>query len=648
MAHVQLLLLARDERAVLRQLGSDGVIQLSGSSPETSIAPLSRQNRATELARLEQLAVRLASLGEALALPASAPCVAGFEPTIEQVERTLQAMERQLGTRPAQRQQLAQHLSEKQSAYAQAQLARELALPVATADSSFLYFVLGSRPVNGTIRLVADMSAVVIPLTAQGGRQRVLAVVRRSARAALDLALQQAGFQQEQLPRAWLDTTDAAWEDMQRDCEQAHAQLQQADEQLQQLAKELAPSWAAAACAIRTERCLLETAAKLPRTTAVTMITGWVPQASAPAITGSLRALTQGRCCLAVAPPTGDEAEDVPVLIRHARLLRPFAALVRGCGLPHYWEVEPTLFVAISFVLMFGMMFGDVGHGFILAASGLVALWAGRRENVRDAGVLLLSGGCASMLFGVLYGSYFGLAAARPYALWCDPLDGDPVRLMALAVGVGIVMITLGLLLNIINRCRRGDIIGALMGGCGVLGIMFYWGALTLLVSPDILRSSHLLAAALGLFLGVPMIGWLLRRPLELWHARRVGIPCEPQGWFAALAETLVDVFEVALSYLANTISFVRLAAYAMSHAALLLAAFLLAEAVRGLPGGHVWAILVIIFGNLGALLLEGLIAAMQALRLEYYEFFSKFYAGGGKAFTPFRLPVNSVMARVP
>jgi V/A-type H+-transporting ATPase subunit I len=110
-------------------------------------------------------------------------------------------------------------------------------------------------------------------------------------------------------------------------------------------------------------------------------------------------------------------------------------------------------------------------------------------------------------------------------------------------------------------------------------------------------------------------------------------------GLFAAVTESLVGAFEAVLSYLANTISFVRLAAYAMSHAALLLAITTLAHEIGRVPAvGGALAVLVLVTGNLGVMVLEGVIAAVQALRLEYYEFFGKFFSGSGQPFTPFRL----------
>lgn len=106
--------------------------------------------------------------------------------------------------------------------------------------------------------------------------------------------------------------------------------------------------------------------------------------------------------------------------------------------------------------------------------------------------------------------------------------------------------------------------------------------------------------------------------------------------------ESCVGAFEAILSYLANTISFVRLAAYAMSHAALLFAAFMVAKEVKGIPfvGGGI-SIVIIILGNFVAIVLEGVIASVQALRLEYYEFFGKFFSGSGKPFEPFYIAIK-------
>jgi V/A-type H+-transporting ATPase subunit I len=321
-------------------------------------------------------------------------------------------------------------------------------------------------------------------------------------------------------------------------------------------------------------------------------------------------------------------------------LLRPFELLVTAYGLPKYLELEPTFFVAISYLLMFGMMFGDVGHGAVLALGGLAALLAGRKAQTRDVGLLLLLGGCSSMIFGALYGSCFGLPQFKKYALWHDPLEGNPMSLMSGAVEIGIVMISLGLVLNVLNHFRRGDFIGGLLDKFGLAGVVFYWGALALFVKSPAFASRGLTHLAVILFLVLPVIGWMLKEPINKFLGHHAGHPGEAGGGiFTAIMESVVEVFEAVLSYFANTVSFVRLAAYAMSHAALLVAAFMIAADVKHFShGGNLLSVLVIILGNLVALVLEGIVASVQALRLEYYEFFGKFFSGSGQPFKPFRL----------
>ncbi len=294
--------------------------------------------------------------------------------------------------------------------------------------------------------------------------------------------------------------------------------------------------------------------------------------------------------------------------------------------------------MALSYLLMFGMMFGDVGHGAVLALAGWWLWRTGRR-----LGLLLVLAGIASSGFGVVYGSYFGITAMKRYALWRDPLEGDPVALMLLAIGIGVVMISLGQLLNIVNQFRHGRIFNGLLDKFGVAGVVFYWGTLALVTKYAAFQARGLVKWAIVLFVAVPVVGWLLKEPLAYLLRSRAGKPTEEGGLVGAIAESAVGAFEAIFLYLANTISFVRLAGFAMSHAALLLAAFLLAaDLQRAGSVGTVAGVLVIIVGNLVAIVLEGMIAAVQSLRLEYYEFFGKFYSGDGLAFRPFQLTPDS------
>jgi V/A-type H+-transporting ATPase subunit I len=251
-------------------------------------------------------------------------------------------------------------------------------------------------------------------------------------------------------------------------------------------------------------------------------------------------------------------------------------------------------------------------------------------------GFLVLMAGLSSILFGAIYGSYFGIPALHHFALWHDPLHA-PVQLMIATVGVGVVMISIGVILNTINQFRRGDVLGGILDKFGLVGIVFYWGSLIFVVKYATLSEMNLAGLVLVLCIALPLLAVTLKEPLQYALSRRAGHTPHSDNLFMALIESLIEAFEAVLAYLANTISFVRLAAYAMSHAAILLATFAVADAIAEAPGvGGVLYVLVVIAGNLVALVLEGVVVAVQVLRLEYYEFFGKFFSGDGLPFRPF------------
>jgi V/A-type H+-transporting ATPase subunit I len=483
-------------------------------------------------------------------------------------------------------------------------------------------------------------NVALVTMAQQKGRYPVIAMTTRRDAGTLEQALREADFQHEVLPTAEGETAETLCAEKEREQHRLEEQLERLNRQVRALADEFAPSLVAMDTMVEVELGLLRAQQGLSRTEATAVVAGWVPAAEAPGLNERLKEITNGRCAVEITRPANPMKEEVPTLLKHSGLLRPFGMLMSSYGVPNYREMEPTLFVAVSYVLMFGIMFGDAGHGAILAALGVAALFKGRNEKARNVGILLCSCGLFSMLFGIIYGSCFGLEQFKRCALWHDPLEGDPMGLMYGAIVVGIVMISLGLVLNVINRFRRGDVIGGLLDKFGLAGILFYWGMLALLAGREAIAAKGLMGPAMVLFLVVPGLCWVSKEPLEYFRKRSSAAAGGHEATLTiAITESLVGAFEAVLSYLANTISFVRLGAYAMSHAALLVAAYMLAEQVRHLAfGGTLWSVIVIVLGNLVAIVLEGIIASVQALRLEYYEFFGKFFSGDGQAFEPFRL----------
>lgn len=644
MMHLQVLVLAQDERSVLEGLGNSGVVQLTSAHPGPETAPLAATDHSKEIARYDRIRARVQELRQSLEIsPLTSELRQREGFTANQVMETLQPLEQQSRELLGNRQRLIQRQKELAAVCERVSCYRGFEIPLDRLDQfSFLHFVVGRLPVQNFESLGKEVgeNVTLLPLAEQKKQKVLFVITTYQDWSILERRFQEAGFQSETLPVVEGSTVDRLSEEAEKEQEQIEEELEEVNGKLQAMAADIALPLAEIEGFIDTECLLLDARQKFPRTEAAVLITGWVPAGDVGTLEQSIGNITGGRYSLQTILPDVSRDEHIPVLMRHSRLLRPFEMLISAYGLPSYQELEPTLFVALSYIVMFGMMFGDAGHGMVLAVCGLIALLSGKSRRTRDLGVLLLFGSLSSIIFGVVYGSYFGIEIFKKYALWHDPLEGDPMRLMYGAIGIGIAMISLGIILNVINRLRRGDVIGGILDKFGIMGLLFYWGTLVLLIHGSTIRSWGLMTISIIVFLALPLVGWALKEPLEhiLGHSGDKKNKTN-DGLAGAVMESCVGAFEAILSYLANTISFVRLAAYAMSHAALLVAAFMLAATVKEFPfGGSVWSLLIIILGNLIAIVLEGIIASVQALRLEYYEFFGKFFSGSGQPFEPFRL----------
>ena len=355
----------------------------------------------------------------------------------------------------------------------------------------------------------------------------------------------------------------------------------------------------------------------------------------------AITAVTEGRAVVDVEKPQDmpealASALRIPILYRNPLLLRPFQMLVQLYGVPSYGEVQPTTFFAVSFLLMFGLMFGDVGQGFVLFSAGYCLFRY--LPRFLDYGILLMECGAASMGFGALYGSFFGIEGLLP-VLWMEPIR-DLRRFMGVAIGFGVLLVSMGLVINIVNSWRSGDRASALLGPHGVFGAFTYWILVALLARAFIPANITLPVPFLLAMAAVPVLLLVLRRPIvklvERGRPTRVPHPTGPR-WLVAL-EGSVELVDSLFSFFANTISFVRVAAFAAVHAGVFIAMFALADTLAHFRFGQPLGIVTLVAGNVVMIFLEGLTVSVQVLRLEYYEFFGKFFRGGGEPYRPLML----------
>ena len=644
MKRLTVVVLERDERTVLRGLGELGAVHLvcAGAGPDT--APHAPPDRSDDLARCADFAARIDKVCRRLELQ-DLPDVADEglpEIRLDEAERRLRPIETQTDEALRRREDTLRRWGHVTAMLDQAEAYAGLDVSLEQIGRfSFLHFAVGSLPDENLAALEQEVgeNVVLLPLAESDGRRRIAAVTSRKGRFALETALEESDFQREKMAPSTTGTMRQVLQEARREKKQLAGELARLKEAAQTLVRQVARPLAVLRAAVRVERRILDAEQNFPHTDATVLIAGWIAADEAAAIRRRLHDLVGGRFVVETADPGDVPEEEIPVLVKHSRLLRPFQMLVAAYGLPAYGELEPTLFVAVTFLVMFGMMFGDIGHGLVLVLAGVgVRLWA-TKEQVRDAGILLISAGGASIVFGFLYGGFFGFEV-HGLTLWNNPLHGDPMALLVVAVGYGVLVISLGLVLNAVNRFRRGDVVGGVLDKFGVAGALFYWGGLALVIKTCVLKH-EMSALWIVLLIVVPMVVMFLKEPVQYVLARRSGRKTRSESLLETLFESGVELFEGALGYLANTISFVRLGAYAMSHAAILYAALMMAEQTRRAAGagiGGVLYVLILVFGNAGAILLEGIIASVQALRLQYYEFFSKFFTGGGRAFKPFRL----------
>ena len=310
--------------------------------------------------------------------------------------------------------------------------------------------------------------------------------------------------------------------------------------------------------------------------------------------------------------PSARERAEVPTLIKPNALLSPFSTLVTQYGIPRYGEIDPSAVFAVTFVLMFGMMFGDVGHGAVIAAGALLL----RRRLERFTAFAVIAG-LSSIAFGFCYGSIFGFEhVIQP--LWMSPLS-DPILMLKIALGWGIGFILLMSALSIYNRLIENDWPGALLGNNGVMNIALYAGLLWGVYN-TYAGSGFGIVPVLLVWSSLGALAYHKWRESEAPHGERIMV-------------VLVESFETVMGNVSGTLSFLRVAAFSLNHVALAIAVFTLADMLG--PTGH-W--LMIVFGNLFILVLEGAIVAIQTLRLEYYEGFTRFYSGDGIEFKPLRL----------
>jgi len=331
-----------------------------------------------------------------------------------------------------------------------------------------------------------------------------------------------------------------------------------------------------------------------------------------------------------IKPPHNDKRLSPPTKLKNGWFARPFGMFVEMYGVPNYKDIDPTPFVAITYTLLFGIMFGDLGQGLLLSLIGFL-LYKLKGMKLGAVGMRI---GISSAFFGLLYGSVFGNEEIlTPFYTDVLGLSGKPIHVMdpnftmtllisAIAIGSVLIMATIGINIYVNWKNKHyGEMIMSHNGIAGLFMYTFVLGGAGLMLG-GIFNPFN--TVTLIVFVAIPLLLMFLKEPIERkLHQEKMF----PDGFGGFFTESFFELFEIILSYITNTMSYMRVAGFVLSHAGMMLVVSSLMEMTGNASP------IVFVFGNLFVMALEGLIVGIQVLRLEFYEMFSRYYTGDGITF---------------
>jgi V/A-type H+-transporting ATPase subunit I len=361
------------------------------------------------------------------------------------------------------------------------------------------------------------------------------------------------------------------------------------------------------------------------------ILTGWIPADKEDSVRPVLDQLETVKYAFDDASDPEVLPHSPPVQLTNKKLWKPFEYFVHVYGFPSYNEMDPTIVIALTFTVFFGVMFADLGQGLCVALGGLY-LW---KKKHSELGAVMVPCGIASAIVGTAFGSVFGVEdALNPFYQTVFGLKTKPISVMeqtsdvvAVSIGLGMVMVLVAIFTNIVACLKRGQYTNGLFGPNGVAGFVFY-ASVVFGFGGEILNKWHIVSPAfIVCCIVLPLVLMMFRDVLGgLMEGKE---DWKPESWVELIMQSFFEVFEFVLSYATNTISFCRIGAYVLVHAGMMMVIFTLAG------NNGIISVLIIILGNIFVIALEGLLSGIQALRLEFYEMFSRFYDGSGRPYKP-------------
>lgn len=519
---------------------------------------------------------------------------------------------------------------------------------------SFLSMRIGKLPATniGQLKEALGSSVIIVPLGENSSS--ILAATSKKGRFAMDTELKKAGFVELNIPKDFKGVPENALEGLRLSLEQNNKQIDDINEEIKNFADTHKELLFKLLKKFSIASQITDVQNSLESTSLVYRLTGWIPASESQQFMKEIDELTEGRTAIREYLPSEVSSvingqEKVPVKLKHGPLIKSFERMIFSYGSPLYRSIDPTPFVAVFFTILFGIMFGDCGQGLIFLILGiLMALKVIKVGGWNKFAPVFMSIGVSSSIMGLITGEFFATEKLlEPFALWVTGLFGKPhapiVKMMpssdpnsikvifgifGVTIALGFVINSIGLFVNLINKIRQKKWGSAFFGKTGLAGLLFFWYVVFFGIRLGFFSGSPMMFD--WIFIGITLFFASFGEPFErLLDGER---PVLENGFGSMVIGGVVELIEVISTYLSSSISFVRVGAFALAHAVLGFIIHLMANMV-----GPVGGILVYIVGNAIVVVLEGMIVAIQVIRLQYYEFFSKFFGETGTEFKPFK-----------
>jgi len=369
---------------------------------------------------------------------------------------------------------------------------------------------------------------------------------------------------------------------------------------------------------------LEKVSAEFGRTIETYVVHGWVPSEEVYRISGIIREEAEGLCSIESSSPA--HGEKPPTFVSNPEAAKPLEVITQAYGVPDYHEHDPTPVVAVTFPLIFGLMFGDVGQGLVIALIGYyVGFKSKMEEGAKKAGRVVMLCGISATIVGFLYGAVFSLEGVI-HPLLFSPLElarEDMPHLLQYALKLGIGMLSLAMIIHIANEVAHHKYAAAFVSKYGFAGLWLLLGGFVLMIKHGL----DLIGIAKDVLIIPAIVLPLLIMIIGMWRYEGLSL----------MVTFIESIFEGMIKFVVNTISFMRVAIIAIIHGALSL---IMSDMIHTMPPGAKGMLgkaVIFLIANTIIIVMETFVSFIQTMRLHYYEIFSKFFGGGGRLFKPLK-----------